>query len=299
MSGKQREYKQKIKATSTLEKVFRAMELIASARIGKARDRAMSQDPYTQALTHAIELVSEHAREDHPMLTERTDTNRVIVLVVTSDRGLAGAYSSNVLRSAEKYLDELRVQGKDPQLYVFGRRGESYFRFRDVPMVKTWTGESDWPTADTSAEIAEEFQSRFLADVDVGGVAEVHVIFTRFYSRVKQRVEVRRMLPIVVVDSDVDQTVATDPEPMYEFEPSAREVFDEILPMYINSRIHNVLCMAAASEHSQRQQAMHSATENAQDLIKDYTRLANNARQAEITTEITEIVSGADSLASK
>ncbi|WP_216379259.1 F0F1 ATP synthase subunit gamma [Arcanobacterium phocae] len=300
MAGAQRIYKQKIRATKTLEKVFRAMELIAASRIGKARDRALGQDPYTQALTRSIGTVAAHAHEDHPLIKERTDTSRVIVFVVTSDRGMAGAYSSSVLREAERLISELKENGKEPVLYVSGRRGASYFRFRGVPVERAWTGESDKPSDETSDEISTEFLTRFLADADDGGVAELYMIFTRFVSMVTQTVQVRRMLPIQVVDdvdeaSVADETLA-DNEPLYEFEPSAQQVFDELLPMYVGQRIHSVMLMSAASELAARQQAMHSATENAGEVIESYTRLANNARQAEITTEITEIISGADSL---
>ncbi|SPT75007.1 F-ATPase gamma subunit [Arcanobacterium haemolyticum] len=298
MAGAQRIYKQKIRATKTLEKVFRAMELIAASRIGKARDRALGQDPYTQALTRSIATVAAHAHEDHPLVKERTDTNRVIVFVVTSDRGMAGAYSSSVLREAERLMDELKEQGKEPVLYVSGRRGESYFRFRDVPVERSWTGESDKPSDGTSSDIADEFLNRFLADANAGGVSELYMIFTRFVSMVTQTVQVRRMLPIQIVDEEAnaETTAPEHDEPLYEFEPSAQKVFDELLPMYVGQRIHSVMLMSAASELAARQQAMHSATENAGNLIESYTRLANNARQAEITTEITEIISGADSL---
>lgn len=296
MAGIQRIYKQKIQATSTLEKVFHAMELIAASRIGKARDAAMGQDPYTQALIKSIQTVAAHANADHPLVTERTDTNRVIVFVVTSDRGMAGSYSSSVLRETERLLEELKEAGKDPVLYVAGRRGESYFRFRGVDVERSWTGESDKPSGRTSQEIADEFLSRFLAPADAGGVAELHVVYTRFISMVTQHVHIRRMLPLQVVDADADDATSVDDTPLYEFEPSAQEVFDGLLPMYVSQRIHGMLLMAAASELASRQRAMHSATENAQDLIGKYTRLANNARQAEITTEITEIISGADAL---
>lgn len=294
MAGTQRIYKQKIRATKTLEKVFRAMELIAASRIGKARENALGQDPYTRALTLSISTVAAHAHEDHPLVKERTDTNRVIVFVVTSDRGMAGAYSSSVLREADRLMTELRNDGKEPVLYVSGRRGESHYRFRSVPMERVWTGESDKPSSETSAEIAQEFLEKFLAAPEDGGVAELHVVHTRFESMVSQVVQVRRMLPLVVVDADDDDDA--DDAPLYEFEPSPQELFDSLLPMYVSQRIHSVLLMSAASELASRQQAMHSATENAGELIEKYTRLANNARQAEITTEITEIISGADSL---
>ena len=297
MAGAQRIYKQKIRATSTLEKVFRAMELIAASRIGKARENAMGQDPYTRALTNSIATVAAHAHGDHPLISERTDTNKVAVVVVTSDRGMAGAYSSSVLRETDKLLEELKEAGKEPMLFVTGRRGVTYYRFRGVPMERTWTGGSDKPSGDTSQEIADTVLEHFLAPAEEGGIAELHVVYTRFHSMVRQVVEVRRMLPLGVVDAD-DNTELGE-MPLYEFEPSAQKVFDALLPMYVSQRIHSALLMAAASELASRQQAMHSATENAQELIRNYTRLANNARQAEITTEITEIISGSDSMEKK
>lgn len=295
MAGSQRVYKQKIRATKTLEKVFRAMELIASSRIGRARDRALGQDPYTRALISSIATVAGSVSDlQHPLITPRTDTSRVAILVVTSDRGMAGAYSSSVLREAEARIESLREEGKEPLLYVYGRRGESYFKFRKVPMERVWTGSSDNPNPEVAQEIADEMLGRFLAAEDEGGVAELHVVFTRFVNMVQQTVQVRRMLPLEVVDADDDEPI--EEAPLYEFEPSAEEVFDAILPMYVSQRIQAVLLMAAASELAARQQAMHAATDNARDLIEDYTRLANNARQAEITTEITELISGADAL---
>ncbi|MDN6486022.1 MAG: F0F1 ATP synthase subunit gamma [Ancrocorticia sp.] len=310
MAGKQRAYKEKIRATATLEKVFRAMELIAASRIGKAREIAQGRDPYNRVLTEAIATVAAHSdEENHPLLNERTDTNRVAVLVVTSDRGMAGAYSASVLREADRYMEELREAGKEPVLYVAGRRGISHYHFRGADVQQSWSGESDRPSPEMSRDIADALLERFLADTDDDPVAELHVVFTRFESMVRQVVQVRHMLPMEIVDTDepmADRTAEPDElgeypvpiHPVYEFEPSAKELFDLILPLYVRQRISNVLSMSAASELASRQQAMHSATENAGQLIEDYTRLANNARQTEITTEITEIVSGADSLKS-
>lgn len=283
------------------------MELIAASRIAKARNAAEGLDPYTRALTRSIAAVALHDSEsDHPMLTERTDTNRVAVLVVTSDRGMAGAYSSSVLREADRLVGQLREEGRDPVLYVCGRRGESYYHFRGVEVVKSWTGESDNPSIAMSDDVASTLLRRYLAPADDGGVAELIVVCTRFVSMVSQVVQVRHMLPLEVVEAEDEEAEPAavdelgDPvaaaRPLYEFEPSAEEVFDTLLPMYVSQRMRSVLLMAAASELAARQQAMHSATENAQKLIEDYTRMANNARQAEITTEITEIVSGADAL---
>lgn len=296
MAGSQRVYKQKIKATQTLKKVFRAMELIAASRITKARRKAQGRDPYTLALVRAVSAVAEHANLDHPLIRGRQDTNRVAVLAITSDRGMAGAYSATVLRETERLLERLESEGKEPVLYVSGRRGESYFRFRGREVVRSWTGSSDNPDAETSTEIADELLAAFLAPAEEGGVGELHVVFTRFVSMVSQVPQVRRMLPLEVVEGVTE--AGAQPLPLYEFEPSPDEVLDTLLPLYVRNRIYAQHLMAAASELAARQQAMHTATENAEDLIRDYTRLANQARQADITSEITEIVSGADALAS-
>ncbi len=308
MAGTQRIFKEKIRATATLEKVFRAMELIAASRIGKARETAQALDPYTRLLTQSIATVAAHTSgQDHPLLAKREDTNRVGILVVTSDRGMAGAYSASVLREADRFRRDLLEEGREPVLFIAGRRGESYYRFRGVEVEQTWSGESDRPSQQMSADIAKTLLEYFVAPADEGGIAELHVVFTRFESMVRQVVQVRHMLPMAIVDTDepiADLTAEPDElgeypismRPVYEFEPSPKAVFDRLLPLYVRNRIANVLAMSAASELAARQQAMHSATENAQQLIQDYTRKANNARQAEITTEITEIVSGADAL---
>ncbi|GAA4416631.1 F0F1 ATP synthase subunit gamma [Georgenia halophila] len=294
MAGEQRVYKQKIRTTQTLKKMFRAMELIAASRIGKARDAAKAADPYTQALIRAVSAVSAHADLAHPLIEGRNDTKRVAVLVVTADRGQAGAYSATVLRATERLLAELVEDGKEPVLFVSGRRGESYFRFRGREIAQSWTGGSDAPTVERAHEIAEALLGAFLAPVEEGGVSGVHVVYTRFVSMVSQVPEVRRMLPLEIVEGVAEP--GAEPMPLYEFEPSAEEVLDALLPMYVRRRIHAQLLMAAASELAARQQAMRTATDNAEDLINEYTRLANTARQADITTEITEIVSGADAL---
>ncbi len=297
MAGTQRVYKQKIRATATLEKVFRAMELISASRIGKAKDKAMGQDPYTRALTNSIAMVAAHADEDHPLVSERTDTKRVIVFVVTSDRGMAGAYSASILREANSLLTELKNEGKEPLLFVSGRRGVTYFNFRGIPMEQSWTGESDSPSVDTSAEISKIFLDLFLAPTDAGGVGEIYVVSTKFVSMVSQVVQIRRLLPLEIIDAEHAGDAEHDEQaPLYEFEPNPKAVFDTLLPLYISQRIYSLLLMSAAAELVARQQAMHSATENAGELIEKYTRLANNARQAEITTEITEIISGAEAL---
>ncbi|MDO4792120.1 MAG: F0F1 ATP synthase subunit gamma [Buchananella hordeovulneris] len=301
MGGKQRIYKQRIRSTQTLKKVFRAMELIAASRIGKARHRAQSASPYDAALTQAISLLSAHADFVHPLTqdpAERAGNPRVAVLVVAADRGMAGSYSATVLREAERLTAQLVADGREPVLYVAGRRAAAYFRFRGRPVEHVWSGNSDSPTEEDMHEIAQVLYERYIASPEDGGVAEVHMVYTRFVSMVSQVPQVRRMLPMLVVDELAEEDPSAAPStPLYEFEPSANEVLDALLPIYVRSRIRNALLQSAASELAARQQAMHTATDNAEELIRDYTRLANSARQAEITQEISEIVSGADALA--
>ena len=311
MAGNQRVYKQRIRSTQTLQKVFRAMELIASSRIGAASRNAQEASPYDHALSQAVAAVGTYAHLEHPITRERTDTNRVAVLVVTSDRGMAGAYSATVLRESERLIDQLAEEGRDPVVFTFGRRAHSYFTFRERDVEYSWAGQSDRPSDATIDEVATVLLDYFLQPPSAGGVAEVHIVFTRYVSMVSQVPEVRRMLPLTVVDIDgpgelnrddiaaaqikarPDPTAAA---PLYEFAPSAAEVLDGLLTRYVHSRIRNALLQAAASELASRQQAMHTATDNAEDLITTYTRLANAARQGDITQEITEIVSGADAL---
>lgn len=295
MAGSQRIYKQRIRSTQTLKKVFRAMELIAASRIGRARAQAESAAPFSRAITQAVSAVATHAQVDHPLTSERKDTNRVAVLVVTADRGMAGAYNASLLREAERLQARLIDEGKEPVLYVAGRRGVGFFHFRSRPMVKTWTGNSDAPQLETARDIAEELLRAFRAPVSDGGVSEIHIVYTRFLSMVRQEPRVVRILPLEVVEGVVPP--GEDPLPLYEFEPSPEVVLDGLLPQYILARIFTALHQAAASELASRQRAMHTATDNAEDLIRTYTRLANTARQAEITQEISEIVSGADALA--
>lgn len=307
MSGKQRIYKQRIQATETLAKVFRAMELIAASRIGKAREAATQSTPFDLALSAAMAAVSMHSSFVHPVTQQRHDTDRVAVLSVTSDRGLAGAYSATILRETDDLLEELRAAGKQPILYTFGRKAQSYYRFKGAQISQEWTGQSDSPTEQMAQEIADTLLQSFLAPPEQGGVAEVYLIFTRYVNMVKQLPTVRRMLPMKVetaeeaaalqipeLSQEVDLSAVL---PLYEFEPSAQAVLNQLLPMYVRSRIRSALLQSAASELASRQTAMHTANDNAKDLIERYTRLANNARQAEITTEITEIVGGAEALA--
>ena len=296
-----REYRARIKSTESMKKITRAMELIAASRIIKAQQRAQSAAPYARELTRAVSAVATFSNVDHALTLEPEDPKRAAVLVVTSDRGLAGAYSSSVIKEAERLVEKLKGEGKDVDLYTSGRKGEAYFKFRQREVVQAWTGFSDQPTYDVAAEIGATLIAAFLADAedsesDVRAVDEVHVVYTRFRSMLSQEPTAVRLLPLEVVEG-TEAPDKADLLPLYEFEPSPSEVLDSLLPRYVQSRIFFALLQAAASELAARQKAMKAATDNADELIKKYKRIANQARQAGITQEISEIVGGVNALA--
>jgi F-type H+-transporting ATPase subunit gamma len=296
MGAQQRVYRQRINSTSSLKKIFSAMELIATSRIAKARAAVEASSPYARAITRAISAVATYSNTEHALITERDDVRRAAVLVITSDRGMAGAYSANVLKAGERLGEALRTRGVEPVPYVVGRKGSAYFRFRRRETAQEWTGFSESPQYSNAREVGDVLVDAFLRGSDGGGVDEIHVVYTHFVNMVTQTPEVIRLLPLEVVEGEAPSP--DDVLPLYEFEPNAEAVFDALLPRYIGSRIFNCMLQAAASEQAARQRAMKSASDNATDLIRLYTRLANQARQAEITQEISEIVGGADALAS-
>ncbi|MFC7360563.1 F0F1 ATP synthase subunit gamma [Nocardioides astragali] len=288
-----REYRARIKSTESMKKITRAMELIAASRIIKAQQRAQAAAPYARELTRAVSAVATFSNVDHALTVEPEDPKKAAILVVTSDRGLAGAYSSSVIKEAERLVEKLKGEGKEVDLYCSGRKGEAYFKFRQRPVVQSWTGFSDQPTYDVAAEIGATLIATFL---DEEGVDEVHVVYTRFRSMLSQEPTAVRLLPLEVVEG-TEPPEQGDLLPLYEFEPSPSEVLDSLLPRYVQSRIFFALLQAAASELAARQKAMKSATDNADELIKKYKRIANQARQAGITQEISEIVGGVNALA--
>lgn len=296
MGAQIREYRQRIRSVSATKKITRAMELMAASRVVKAQQAVRESTPYARALTRAASAVATYSDEDHPLTTEPENVRRAAVLVIAADRGLAGGYNSNVLKEGERVSAALRDQGKEVQTYLVGRRAVSYYSFRKKEYVAEWTGSSEKPSFDNAREIGERLVADFTTDFEDGGVDEVHVVFTRFVSMVTQEAEVIRLLPLEVVEG-VEEPGEDELYPLYEFEPSGEELLDTLLPRYVNARIFNCLLQAAASELAARQRAMKSATDNAEELIKKYTRLANQARQAEITQEISEIVGGAGALA--
>lgn len=288
-----REYRARIKSTESMKKITRAMELIAASRIIKAQQRAQAAAPYARELTRAVSAVATFSNVDHALTVEPEDPKRAAILVVTSDRGLAGAYSSSVIKEAERLVEKLKGEGKEVDLYTSGRKGEAYFKFRQRAVVQSWSGFSDQPTYDVAAEIGATLIATFL---DEEGVDEVHVVYTRFRSMLSQEPTAVRLLPLEVVEG-TEPPEPGDLLPLYEFEPSPSEVLDSLLPRYVQSRIFFALLQAAASELAARQKAMKSATDNADELIKKYKRIANQARQAGITQEISEIVGGVNALA--
>src|SRR6187399_1031437 len=292
-----REYRARIKSTESMKKITRAMELIAASRIIKAQQRAAAAAPYARELTRAVSAVATFSNVDHPLTSEPEDPKRAAVLIITSDRGLAGAYSSSVLKEAERLVEKLRGEGKKADLYVTGRKGVAYYNFRQRPMVQTWVGFSDTPTYENASEIGEALIDAFIAtDEGDNAVDEVHVVYSRFRSMLVQEPSDIRLLPLEVVEGE-EKPESHEILPLYEFEPSAEEVLDALLPRYVESRIYYCLLQASASELAARQRAMKSATDNAEELVKSYTRIANQARQAGITQEISEIVGGVNALA--
>jgi F-type H+-transporting ATPase subunit gamma len=297
MGAQLRVYRQKIKSAQTTKKITRAMELISASRIAKAQQRVAASTPYSRAVTRAVSAVSTYSNVDHPLTTEPERIDRAAVVIFTSDRGLAGAFSSNVLKEAEQLTALLREQGKEVVYYLIGRKAVSNFSFRRRESERQWIGGTDLPQVDTAKEIADTLLEAFMKDYADGGVDEIHIIYNRFISMIAQEPEVVRLLPLEVVEAEVE-TPSNEVFPLYEFEPDVTKVLDALLPVYIESRIFNGMLQSAASEHAARQKAMKSATDNAQKLILNYTRLSNQARQAEITQQISEIVGGADALAS-
>ena len=295
-----REYRARIKSTESMKKITRAMELIAASRIIKAQQRARAAAPYARELTRAVSALATYSNVDHPMTREPENPKKAAVLIITSDRGLAGAYSANVLKEGERLAERLHSEDKEIVTFIAGRKGEAYYKFRDRPMAESWSGFSDQPKYDNAHDIGEALISAFMADEgEDNSVDEVHLVYTQFKSMLVQEPHTVRLLPLEVVEAPEgeEKPDSDDVLPLYEFEPSAEEVLAQLLPKYVQSRIFFALLQASASELAARQKAMKSATDNADELIKKFTRVANQARQAGITQEISEIVGGVNALA--
>jgi F-type H+-transporting ATPase subunit gamma len=294
MGAQLRLVRRRIATVQSIAKITRAQELIASSRIVRAQQRMRAAQPYSRELTRAVEaVISRSTTINHPFTTEPENPARAAVLVLTSDGGFAGAYNANVLREESRLRELLRQRGIEPVLYVAGRKGIAWHRFRELEVAGSWTGFSTAPRYRDAVEISTTLLDAFTADQ--GGVDEIHLVGTDFVSMLTQRPSVRRILPLEIEETEEEHPAG--PLPQYEFEPSPEVVLDALLPQYVASRIYYAMLEAAASELASRRRAMKAATDNAGDLIENLTREANNARQAEITQEISEIVGGANALA--
>jgi F-type H+-transporting ATPase subunit gamma len=284
-----------VKAT---KKITKAMELISASRIVKAQQRVAASTPYANELTRAVSAVATYSSTNHPLTTASENPKRAAILIISADRGMAGAYSNNAIKEGEQLAALIRSRGLEVSSYLVGRKAVNYYRFRNRAIAGSWSGFSDTPTYEDAKKVADALIQAFLADAqtDKNGVDEIHIVFTEFKSMLTQNALAKRMLPLEVIESDAP--VASGLLPMYEFEPNAEVVLNALLPRYIEARVFNAMLQSAASEHAARRRAMKSATDNADELIKSLTRLANAARQAEITQEISEIVGGADALSS-
>ena len=294
MAAQLRVVRGRIRAVQSIAKITRAQELIASSRIVRAQQRLRTAEPYARELTRAVEaVISRSTSVTHPFTSEPEHPSRAAVLILTSDQGFAGAFNANVLRESARLRQLLRERGVQPLLYVAGRKGIGWHRFRELDVAASWSGFSAAPTYADAQAITTALLEAFTADQD--GVDEIHLVATDFVSMLTQRPSVRRLLPLEIVETTEEHP--SGPLPQYEFEPSPEVVLDALLPQYVASRIYYAMLESAASELASRRRAMKAATDNANDLIETLTREANNARQAEITQEISEIVGGASALA--
>lgn len=303
MAATLRELRGRIRSAGAIKKITKAQELIATSRIAKAQARVEAARPYSTEITNMLTNLAAESALDHPLLVARANPKRAAVLVVSSDRGLCGAYNANVLRRSEELISLLRAEGKEPVLYVVGRKALGYFSFRNWTITESWVGFSDQPTYEKSQEIADTLVSAFVAGEDdedgkpgldgILGVDELHIVFTEFKSMLTQNAEARRIAPMEVEYVGED----AGPRTLFSFEPDATTLFESLLPRYVATRIFAALLEASASESASRRRAMKAASDNADDLIKILTLMANRERQAQITQEISEIVGGANALA--
>ncbi len=303
MPGQVQVLRRRIRTVRSTKKIAKAQELVATSRIAKAQERVAASKPYAQAITQVLTALASNATIDNPLLTPRERVRRAGVLLITSDRGLAGAYNANAIRTCEQLISRLRADGKDVALYVIGRKGVGYYRFRNRPIAASWTGFSERPSFEDARTVGESLLGAFVAGADdngehhgpdgIEGVDELHIVSTQFRSLMTQSAEAHFLAPMQVEEREREPGL----RPAYEFEPEAEELLNALLPKYLNTRIYAALLDSAASESASRRRAMKSASDNADDLLKRYTREMNSARQAAITQEISEIVGGANALA--
>ncbi|MER7052232.1 F0F1 ATP synthase subunit gamma [Streptomyces sp. NPDC000351] len=297
MGAQLRVYKRRIRSVTATKKITKAMEMIAASRVVKAQRKVAASTPYAQELTRAVTAVGSGSDTKHPLTTEADNPTRAAVLLLSSDRGLAGAFNSNAIKAAEQLTERLEREGQQVDTYIVGRRGLAHYNFRERKVAESFAGFTDEPSYADAKKVAAPLIEAIEKETAEGGVDEIHIVYTEFVSMMTQTAVDSRLLPLRL--QEVAQESATKDEvlPLYDFEPSAEDVLDALLPRYVESRIYNALLQSAASKHAATRRAMKSATDNAGELINTLSRLANAARQAEITQEISEIVGGASALA--
>ncbi|MFI9826156.1 MAG: F0F1 ATP synthase subunit gamma [Streptomyces sp.] len=296
MGAQLRVYKRRIRSVTATKKITKAMEMIAASRVVKAQRKVAASTPYATELTRAVTAVGTGSNTKHPLTTQAETVVRSAVLLLTSDRGLAGAFNANAIKAAEQLTARLEAEGKQVDTYIVGRRGLAHYNFRERKVVESWSGFTDEPSYADAKKVAGPLIEAIEKDTAEGGVDELHIVYTEFVSMMTQTAIDSRLLPL-----SLEEVAAEAPKgeilPLYDFEPSAEDVLDALLPRYVESRIYNALLQSAASKHAATRRAMKSATDNAGELITTLSRLANAARQAEITQEISEIVGGSAALA--
>ncbi|MFF8584659.1 F0F1 ATP synthase subunit gamma [Streptomyces althioticus] len=297
MGAQLRVYKRRIRSVTATKKITKAMEMIAASRVVKAQRKVAASTPYAQELTRAVTAVGTGSDTKHPLTTEADNPTRAAVLLLTSDRGLAGAFNANAIKAAEQLTERLEREGKQVDTYIVGRRGVAHYNFRERTIAETFTGFTDEPSYADAKKVAAPLIEAIQSETADGGVDELHIVYTEFVSMMTQTAVGSQLLPLRLEDTATETAGKGEILPLYDFEPSAEDVLDALLPRYVESRIYNALLQSAASKHAATRRAMKSATDNAGELINTLSRLANAARQAEITQEISEIVGGASALA--
>jgi F-type H+-transporting ATPase subunit gamma len=297
MGAQLRVYKRRIRSVTATKKITKAMEMIAASRVVKAQRKVAASTPYATELTRAVTAVGTGSNTKHPLTTQAETVTRSAVLLLTSDRGLAGAFNSNAIKAAERLTERLEREGRQVDTYIVGRRGIAHYNFRERKISESWTGFTDQPSYADAKKVAAPLIEAIQKDTADGGVDELHIVFTEFVSMMTQTAMDDRLLPLSLDEVAQEAAPKDEIRPLYDFEPSAEDVLDALLPRYVESRIYNALLQSAASKHAATRRAMKSATDNAGELIETLSRLANAARQAEITQEISEIVGGASALA--
>ncbi|MER8027731.1 F0F1 ATP synthase subunit gamma [Streptomyces bauhiniae] len=297
MGAQLRVYKRRIRSVTATKKITKAMEMIAASRVVKAQRKVAASKPYADELTRAVKSVATGSNTRHPLTTEAENPTRAAVLLLTSDRGLAGAFNSNAIKASEQLTARLEREGKQVETFIVGRRGVAHYNFRERKVAESWTGFTDEPTYADAKKVAAPLIEAIETPDNEGGADELYIVFTEFVSMMTQTAVAERLLPLRLDEVAEENTGDGEILPLYDFEPSAEDVLDALLPRYVESRIYNAMLQSAASKHAATRRAMKSATDNAGELINTLSRLANAARQAEITQEISEIVGGASALA--